>query len=612
MQRTGESDAGRPGAWLRIVKAAAIVLACGLAASSAGAQQPGTPGEPGAGAAAPPAGRTRPPAPPAPALHPNLPAATKAAQLELHAGDLLRAGYPLEGARAYEQAAGFTPKESNLWGSAGWAYLDAGQAAAALAAFRKEQALLPPSSRPPGGLLVANYALPNKAELTRLLPEFAAPEEIEEARKVVSEGAAAKPFSTKWHYGLGYIYARLLDLSPRGIYFLDEVIEAEPENAAAWLMLADLHQAAGNQQQGDAAATRYLELAKEAPDAYRLRAGRYLALRRVADAVAEYRDGLAKHPDAYSLYYGLARSLDAAGDGPGAVKAYQQLIDRATESKQPEIASGATLQLAGFYARKGRYKEAEALYAAAAKLAGAGPAIWRSWAWTLALQGRPAEAAAALQGALERERKAAPASAASPESQAAAAGEAAVALLAAGKREEAIPLLRRAAAPGLPRGVAHAEYAALLAWASRAASLPEGLEYQRGDELWSTFLWRQAPEPGAEATRPQRFSLTQAGWKALLESIVKADAKAWPALYALARLDAREARTAQALDRLKKAAALRPDWWASHYALADRYVRLEEEPAAVAALRRVLTLAPECRQAEVRLNLLGAGRGAPR
>lgn len=574
-----------------------------LALPAASQNPPAVPGAPG-GAPKAPAARARPPMPPPPRLHPNLPASTRAAQLEQYGVALLRTGYAAEAAAAFSQAAEATPSTATLWEQAGWAYLDAGDAPQALAMFARVREAALPGEPPPSGLLVAHFALGEKEKLQALLPAFAAPDELEKARKVVAEGLAEKPFTRRWNFALGYIYARLLNNSPRGISFLEDAAEADPKDPEVWLLLADLQHAAGNQAQGDAAAEHYVELAPETRDYYRLRASRFLDLNQPETAVAEYRAGIKKHPRAWELYQGLARAQDASADDKGAVSTYAEMIRQAREAGQQQSANAAEIQLAALHARRGRFAEAEKLYGAAAARPEAGTALIESWAYSLSLLGRFDQSARAFRRALEREKSVRGEShPLARESIAAAAGKAGLATLAAGQEKEAEPLFRQAISGGLPRSAAAAEYAGFASLLRREKKLSPLLRYHRGDELWAVLLWRQLPE-GERAAGAGRFSLHTAGVRALLGAILKRDARAWPAAYAQARMQARDGDVAGAETLLRQVTAAQPAWWAAHFALADRLQQTGDARGAMAALERVIELEPECRPAVQRLAAL--------
>lgn len=540
----------------------------------------------------------------------NRPAASPAAvaqagQLARRGEELLRQGKFAEAAALFRQAAELTPDDWALWDRAGWAYLDAGQAAPALQAFEQLRKTAPAGTPTHGGILISHFALGDLKECSEWIRRLLPPPQADRAIAVVAKGLAAKPRSPDWNFALGYLYARVLGNSPRGLVYVEDVVEANPKHAEAWLLLVEINRQLDRGPQEDAAAIKYLELAPETPEAYRLRAERFASLQKFAEAIAEYEAGIAKHPEADELYYQLARIHERLGGVRQAESVYRRLLEAAATRKLDLVHAQARLQLANFQTRQRNYAEAERYWREMAQKPDASAAVWSSWGALLALCGKWEEAAAALETAAAREEKerglALPAD---RDDLLAARYRAAVCRIAAGQRDRAKAGLEAALAMrGETRSTPEIEATAFLAWLEGRGARAEALAYRRSDERWAAFLWRQRPPEGELEVRG-RFSPAATAWRAILQEIQKRAADCWPADYALARIYAAGGFSEEAIRLLERTARARPDWWAPHYALGQYYAAQRRKEPGLAAFRRVLQLAPDCRQARVYLSLL--------
>jgi len=531
-------------------------------------------------------------------VDPRLPKPAQAAQLSNRAETLAYQGKHAEAAKLFQQAAELTPEDWALWDRAGWAWVDAAQAAAALKAFEAAGKAAPAGTPPPGGLVIARFLLGQTKELDALLRVLLAPEMLEPALPVVARGLATKKPAPDWNYALGYLYARVVRNSLRALDPLEAVAKAVPGHAGAWLLLVEVNQDLDRGAHEDAAALRYLQLAPDTVDAYRLRAQRFAAGQNFAAAIQEYEAGIVKHPAAGDLYFPLARAYERVRNAKQAEATYRKLLGVAETRKLAALLAQARGQLASFLARQKNYAEAEKLYREAAEAPDAPAATVENWAAVLALAGNWDEAAAAY-GRLAARVEAA---GATPEERLTARYRAAAAALAAGRRDAAKTELAAALAHKLEtRTQAQIEALALAAWLE--ADPGAALAYRRGDERWAAFVWRSAPEEGEFEVRG-RFSVAATGWRALLRQVQKRHADCWPADYALARLAAAWGDTPDALAQLGRVTRARPTWWAGFFALGQYYSRERDQERGLPALRKTLELAPECRAARVYLSLL--------
>jgi len=536
-----------------------------------------------------------------PPINPKLPKETQAALLADRAEPLEKQGKYAEAAALLQQAADLTPEDWALWDRTGWAYLDAAQAEPALKAFENARRQAPPGTPTYGGALVSHFALGHREEVLKLLKQVVPPESLEAATAVVTKGLAAKARTPDWNYALGYLYARVLTASPRGLAPLEAVVQADAKRADAWLLLVELNQAANRGAQEDAAALKYLELAPETVDAYRLRAQRYALQKQDREAFAEYQAGIAKYPAATELYLGEARLHERLGGVKQAEALYRKLVAEAEKGKQEGVQTQARAHLAGFLARQRNYAEAERIYQEAAARPNASGGTWNTWGSLLALNGKWEEAAKALEGAAQRDAKNGGGPAVD---QLGERYRAAVCRLAAGQKEAAQTALARLSAPkGEPRTSTHAEIDALLAWMAGRGAEAARLAHQPGDDRWAAFTWRRQPEAGEFEVRG-RFSLPATAWRAMLQQVQKKYPDCWAADYALARIYAAGGYTENALSLLNRVTTGRQDWWAPHFALGQYYARERNRDRGVPALTRTLQLAPGCRQAKVYLALL--------
>jgi tetratricopeptide (TPR) repeat protein len=540
-----------------------------------------------------------------PAVDPRLPKTAQAAQLQSHAEELQEQGKYAEAAALFQKAAELVPDDAALWDRAGWAFLDAAQAGPALRAFQTYRKLVPPGIPSYGGLLVSHYALAQAKEAAALVKEAAAPDQLAHAQAVVAKGLAAPARSEAWSFGLGYIYARLLNGSPRGIPHLEKTVEANPKHAEAWLLLAELFQGVSDDVGEDAAAAKYLALAPETVDAFLLRGRRYTATRNLKGAAEEYQEGITRHPLAPALYFELARVYERAGEAKNAEATYRKLIAAAAAKKQEALQLEARAQLANFQARQQNYAAAETFYREYSARPDAGAATWSVYGSLLVLTGKWPDAAKALETAAARDEKARGTSDPSVRADLLQGRyRAALCRLAGGQKEPARAALEAALMlKGSGRTASEAEGSAFLAWLQGKAAPPELLAYRTGDERWAGFSWRSQTEEGEFQVGP-RFSPTATAWRAILQEIQKRYPDCWAADYSLARIYAHAGAGDPALALLKKVSAAAPEWWAPHFALGDYYTRLRDKENGVPALRRAVALAPGCRRARVMLSLL--------
>jgi tetratricopeptide (TPR) repeat protein len=537
-------------------------------------------------------------------VNPNLPKHVQSDQLQLRADELQRTGKYAEAAAALQQAAELTPDDWVVWDKAGWAHLDNKQAAEALKAFEQSRKIAPPGT-PAGGLIIARFALGQSKETLELLKQELGEDELAAATAVVTKGLAAKEFTPDWSYALGYLYTRVLRNSRRAVGFIEAVASADPKRADAWLLLVEINQDLDRGANEDAAAVKYLELAPETADAFRIRAQRHAGIQQYADAVAEYQAGIARHPLTAELYYLLARLQQRLGRPAEAEATYKKLVTAAA-GKNPGLHAQARAQLANFHARTRNYAEAEKFYRETAQRPDATAATWTTWGSLLALSGKWEDAAKALEGAAERQAKTgASSSAAAPDELLAARYRAAVCRLAAGQRPAAKAGLEAAlAGRGEARTTPEIEARAFLTWLGGQGAKLEELGYQRSDERWAAFVWRREEQDEREFEVRGVFSPSATAWRAILQQAMKTAPDCWPAMYALGRIYASGGFTKEALELLSRAAQLRNDWWAPFYAIGQYHANRRNKESGIPPLRRVVQLAPECRQARAYLSLL--------
>ncbi len=541
-----------------------------------------------------------------PPINPKLPKATQASLWVARAENYQLAEKWKEAAEAFQSAADLTPEDWLLWERCGWAHLDNEDAAKGLKAFEASRKNSPQGAAPTGGLLVSHFALKDAAAVRTDLGALLDEDRLPAALAVINKGLAAKQGEPDWLYALGYIYARVLGNSSRGIGPLETLIEAEPKRAEAWLLLVDLNQALNRGRQEDAAAIKYLDLAPDTADAFRLRAQRFAVIQKYPEAIGEYQAAIQKYPDEEELYYQLARTQEKAGGRPLAESTLKQIIARAEMKGKASVRMRARAQLAQLQVRGNQFAEAAAFFEEAAAVPAANSATLTTLGSLQVLTGKWDEAAASLDRAAERELAArGTLHAAARDDILVARYHAAVCWLAAGKRDRATAGLRTALAlKGESRTGQEAEVVAFLTWVGED---PKALAYARSDERWAAMIWRQMPEEGELEVRG-RFSVAARGWRAILQQVQKTEPACWPANYALARIYAAGGFSDEAIRLLGLVNMRKPDWWASHYALGQYYAQRRDRDKGVPSLKRTLQLAPECRSARLLLTLLEAAR----
>jgi tetratricopeptide (TPR) repeat protein len=538
--------------------------------------------------------------------NPSLPAASRAANLALHAEDQEARGEYQEAAETYLKAAGLTPDDWSLWDRAGWAFLEMGDPKRALEAFEQAGRVDERSAARTGGVLIARFGLKEEGALLASVRKRVGVSALAEAEMIIKRGLAVRPGDTDWWYALGYLYARVLGSNGRAAVPLETVVLADPKRAEAWLLLADVNRALNDLPRATAAAVQYLALAPDTAEAFRLRAERFFELQRMSEAAAEVEEGLKKHPGAWDLYPLLARAREMMGEPREAEEALARWEKQAREAAadpasktDPDEASRARLQLGMLLGRRGEYARAEPIYREAAERPDIGPTVLGTWAGLLALTERWAESAAAYERAAALQAEDREDSETLPVRY-----RAALARMAAGDRDAARSVLTSALAGPGERTGARLEAESFLAWLSGTGPLPKALEYRPGDERWAGFTWRSEPPEGEFEVRT-RFSIPVSANRALLQQIQKRYPDSWPAQYALARVFASAGYSDDAVRLLRQAASSRGDFWALHFPLGQHYARERRQAPGLAALRRVLELAPECRAARVYLQLLG-------
>jgi tetratricopeptide (TPR) repeat protein len=531
-----------------------------------------------------------------------------AAKLIAQSDDLSRKGKFEEAAALLQKAAELTPDDWALWDTVGWAHLDNSKLPEATKAFEAARKAAPPGTPMLAGPVVVSYALGKKDELSKLLTQLTASDRLPAVLAVVEKGLAAKQFSVEWNYALGYIYANVLRNSGRAVGLIEAVAKADPKRAEAWLLLVEINRDLDRSAQEDAAAVKYLELSPESADAFRLRAERAAALHEYPTAIAEYKAGIEKAPGTESLYYQLARVYERTGAEKESEAVYRQLIAYAEAKKLTEMRIQARAALGAFQLRHRKYADAEKYYGELAAAPDATVSAWENWGASLALLAKWDEAAKAMKGAAERLAKSqTPGDPEGRDTVLAARYRAAVYEVAAGRREDAAKTLDAALADKNPvRSGAEAEAACFRTWLKLKEPETSKLAYLKSDERWAAFLWRQTQVDamGGEREVRGRFSATATAWRAVLQQIQTANPDAWPADYALARIYAAAGFNKEGFDLLQKALRRKGDWWALHFAVGQYYVQQRDKDEGVTVLRRVLQLAPECRQARVYLSLL--------
>jgi len=540
-------------------------------------------------------------------MPPRASSSAQATQLSDQANELTRKGKFPEAAALLQKAAELTPDDWTRWDSAGWAHLDSGKPDLALKAFETAQKTAP-AGTPVNGLLVANFGLGKKEVVAKLLTELVPSDQLAGVKVTVEKGLAAKPFTTDWNYALGYLYATVLRHSGRALGLLESVVKAEPMRADAWLLLVEVNRDLDQAAQEDAAAVKYLELQPESADAFRLRAERLVSLRQYPAAIDEYKAGIAKVPTADALYFQLARLFERFGNKKDAEATYRQLIAAAVTAKKDVTRQQASAALAAFQLRQQNFAEAEKFYREAAQRPDATLSTLESWGASLALLGKWDEAAKAMESAADRDAKArGTTDPAVRDSLLTARYRAAVCRVAAGQLDQAKTGLE--AALSLQNEIRTSpamEAATFLTWLNLKEPAKAPLGYQKNDERWAGFTWRQSQVNAAEGEREVRgrYDATATAWRAILQQVQKTNPNAWPADYVLARAYASAGFNDEAMELLQKASGRKTDWWALPYAMGQYYAQKRDKENGVEVLKRTLRLAPQCRQARVYLSLL--------
>ena len=535
----------------------------------------------------------------------TLPPAVRAERLRQNAEDLQRQGKFAEAAKALSQAAELQPRDWEIWDALGWAQLDIGNAAEAKKAFEKAAAEAPRGASLSAGPVVAAFALKDLPDLESRLRKTAPPEVLDEVLQAVRKGLAAAPRSPDWSYALAVLYVKGLGNRQRALGPAEAVVAAQPGRADAWLLLVDINQELGRGPQEDAAAVKYLELAPETADAFRLRAQRYEELNRVGEAAAELSIGLGKHPTSLDLAGRLSRLQEKAGLLKEAEATLRKTV-AASATRSDSVSAQARLLLAGFLVRTGKTPDAVVLYRELADRAGSGPVAWSNLGAALALDQKWAESAGAHVTAFQRESSERSESVRENRSQVqSAALRAGIALLAAGNRAEAEKHWKQALDPEpKERTQVGMEAAAFLAWLGNADARAS-LAYAAGDERWAGFVWRRTAEPGEVEARGNH-SLPARGLRAALQSIQSRTPDCWPADLSLARQYAAAGYTDEALALLRKTARVRSDWWAPLYPMGQYYARERKKDEGIEILQQCSRLAPASRQVRSLLSLLKA------
>ena len=153
------------------------------------------------------------------------------------------------------------------------------------------------------------------------------------------------------------------------------------------------------------------------------------------------------------------------------------------------------------------------------------------------------------------------------------------------------------------RSASEVEAAAFLAWLTGKGAREPRLGYQKSDERWAMFTWRQPVAEGETEVRAN-FSPAATAWRAILQFVQKRYPDCWAQQYALGRIYAAAGYTNEALGLLGSTVKLQQDWWAPYFAMGQFYAREKDADHGELILRRVLELAPECRGAKSYLSQL--------
>jgi arylsulfatase A-like enzyme/Flp pilus assembly protein TadD len=134
---------------------------------------------------------------------------------------------------------------------------------------------------------------------------------------------------------------------PEALKLLDEVIEADPENPAALSLGGTLSFWSGKREHGLA---QLEAAARSAPGVFDNQWNLANALHvsgKLAEAASVYRAALAVQPHSAEAHYGLAQVHVAQGDGPGAVKEYNEAIRLGLATPAVRAALAAALAATG-------------------------------------------------------------------------------------------------------------------------------------------------------------------------------------------------------------------------------------------------------------------------
>ena len=519
----------------------------------------------------------------------------RASRLVREADKLTRLRRHASAAPMYSQAAVLRKNDFGSWERAGWSYVDAGDPTKALQRFEKAVELTPGVGHGKGGKLICWYLLRRSTSLLPALKQHASASKIAQVRPVVLAGLRARSRTRAWDLGLGTVYGLIGGGGQRAVRPLQRVVKADPRNADAWLLLIELH-ATLNQDAFEKDATRrYLRLQPRSEDAFRLRALALLAKGKRDEAVAEYRRGAKAHPASAALVLAVARYEERDGNGDAARKRHTDLVAVLEKKGDPAGAARVRAQLARLQIRQGQLSPALDYYRQATKRPAASASVWAERGALAALSGKFAEAAQSIAKALEREI--AVRGEKHPLSVAAVRGarmRAGLAWLAGGNRKKAASAFAGVVASlDGERDGGGAMAGAFLSWMGDGGEASP-LAYQRSDERWAYFQWRQ--QPATTEPTPSR------GERALLREIVRRHTDCFAARYALARLDARTGHPGDAIKNLEQVAKSKADWWAPQFSLGAYYYRAGKLKESAIRLRAAVKLAPKCHAAQVYLE----------
>ncbi len=102
-----------------------------------------------------------------------------------------------------------------------------------------------------------------------------------------------------------------------------QMLEQQPEKAAAYQCLGEVLEAQGNLAEAADAYVRAIELEPDLLEARAYLAGLYSQMGRLSEAIENYRQALIQRPDWAILHFNLGNALSKQGDLSGAVRSYQ-------------------------------------------------------------------------------------------------------------------------------------------------------------------------------------------------------------------------------------------------------------------------------------------------